>query len=827
MSGIKRHSKRAPRHSERSEESSLGGARALDSSVARSRGLGRNDRLGPLVLALAFPALLYADGWWNNDWPYRVRINCKESEGDVVVARVALAGRARPDGRDLRLLDKDGQLCPFEVLHHDPRYSTLIAFKAPPDKAVSVWLYYGNPNASAFKTANPGLEQFQAEHEQWKQTQAQREEALTQRRTLDEELGRLRQSLAQAEAAGETGPAVDKLRQRISELEQQSAAIAVPDEVAEPKGPAAWKGRRGIVLRIYRKAESGHPEELRDLRKLINKSTLEGAGFRAAISDGFNPFGVSEEYISVYEGYLRIDEPGEYALCTVSDDGSWLLVDGKSVVEWPGAHGFDGSQRGERSGTVKLKKGVARVDYFQEEGTGGQMAFVGWKPPGAEAFSAIPNEQWVSVRYGGPGLYEARERPLLAVADCSVVSTYWIRGTEDKQASMVQFTDRTRSRKGDIVSWHWDFGDGLSGEGKELSHAYFRLGRPEVTLTVTDAAGNTDSAKLAPYLFPWDYVARARKYGEAKEYIEATASYDVEHMERDDLALYAEFCGNLEQWARHVAALRAYVARFADSQDLAGLVAPAIESCLQPQAYAPELADEWLRLALERTTEPRARNDLLLKRARVLAWHLDQPESAGKLYDELEEAAARDPNDPYCRGLGRACLIGRGDAALASADYVQAEALYRQAESLAEKSTTQQADRLEAGPTAARGGSYVFIVEDLLARGEYAYARDELDKWEDECPLQKLEGYSFFLRGKVLFVEHPSEAALRYLRLAERVAPRAVHVPETVWLRANCCLSLGRRDDARAELRRITVDFTSSEFLQRAAEKLREAEPQP
>jgi hypothetical protein len=784
--------------------------------VVRRGGLSRNDGvLAALVLLLAVPTVVCADGWWNNDWPYRVRINCKEGEGDVAVVRVALAGRARPDGRDLRLVDADGQPRPFEVLHHDPHLSTLIELKAP-DAAFSTWLYYGNLSAPAIKSASPGFEQFQANFEEWKKKQAQREEALGQRRTIEEDIARARQSLAQAEAAGDSGSAVEKLRQRIAELEQQSAATAVPDVPDEPKAPGVWKGRRGITLRIYRKAKSGHPEALRDLRKMINKSTLEGAGFRPAISDGFNPFGVSEEYISVYEGYLRIDEPGECAFCTVSDDGSWLLVDGHSVVEWPGAHGFDGSQRGEKNGALKLKKGVARIEYFQEEGTGGQMAFVGWKPPGADGFSGIPNEQWVPVRNAGPGLYEARERPVLAVADLNVVSTYWIRGTEDKQASLVQLNDRSRSRKGDIVAARWDFGDGLTGEGREVSHVYFELGRPEVTLTVTDAAGNSDSVTLAPYLFQWDYVARARKYGEAKDYVEATKDYDLERMQRDDLGLYAEFCGNLEQAARHVQAVRAYAQRFPQSPDLARLVGPAAESCLQPQAYAPESADEWLRLALDPVEAPRERYDLLLRRARVLAWHLEQPEPARKLYEELQ-AAAEGKDDQYFKDLRRACLIGLGDAALVAADYPQAEELYRQAEKLNAKSTTQP-DEL------ARGGSYAFIVDDLLARGEYAYARETLDQWERERPLQKLEGYSFFLRGKVLFVECPGELALRYLRLAERIAPRAVHVPEAVWLRANCCLALGRYEEALAELRRITVDFTYSEFLQRAGEKIKECE---
>ena len=784
-----------------------------------------SNNVAALGLLLSGPAILQAEDWWNNDWPYRVRINCKEGAGDVAVVRVALADRARPDGRDLRLVDADGQPRPFEIVHHDPHLTTLIEIQAPPDKSVSTWLYYGNLSAPSIKSTNPGFEQFQAAYEEWKQKQAERDEALSRRRTIDEELGRLRPSLAQAEAAGDNGPAVEKLRKRIQELERESAALAAPDVPDEPKAPAAWQARRGILLRIYRKAESGHPETLRDLRKLVHKSTLEGAGFRSAISDGFNPFGVSEEYISVYEGYLRIDEPGEYAFCTVSDDGSWLLVDGHTVVEWPGSHGFDGSQRGERSGTVKLKKGVARVEYFQEEGTGGQMAFAGWKPPGAESFWGIPNEQWLAVRYGGPGMSQARERPLVAVADCSVVSTYWIRDTVDKQVSLVELADRSRSRKGDVVAWHWDFGDGLTGEGREVSHAYFRLGRPEVTLTVTDAAGNSDTATLAPYLFQWDYVARARKYGEAKDYLEATASYDCEKLQRDDLALYAELCGNLEQWARHVAAVRAYVRRFADSPDLARLVVPAVESCLQPQAYAPELADEWLRMALAQTEAPREHYDLLLRRAHVLAWHLDQPEPARRLYEELQEAA-RGQDERYFKNLRRACLIGLGDAALVAADYPQAEALYRQAEEMNEKRTTQRADRLETGPTTelARGGSFAFIVDDLLARGEYSYAREMLDQWENECPLQKLEGYSFFLRGKVLFVESPGELALRYLRLAERVAPRAVHVPETVWLRANCCLARGRYEEALAELRRISVDFTYSEFRQRAAEKIKECE---
>jgi hypothetical protein len=99
-----------------------------------------------------------------------------------------------------------------------------------------------------------------------------------------------------------------------------------------------------------------------------------------------------------------------------------------------------------------------------------------------------------------------------------------------------------------------------------------------------------------------------------------------------------------------------------------------------------------------------------------------------------------------------------------------------------------------------------------------------LDLWEDGFPLQKLEGVSFFLRGKVLFVQHPGAVAERYLALAEKVAPHATHVPEAVWLRANCLLAMGRYEQALGLFQRIRTDFTDSEYFQKAQEKIAECE---
>jgi PKD repeat protein len=47
-----------------------------------------------------------------------------------------------------------------------------------------------------------------------------------------------------------------------------------------------------------------------------------------------------------------------------------------------------------------------------------------------------------------------------------------------------------------IVSYEWDFGDGTTESGMTLTHTYSEPGSYMVTLTVKDAAGNSDSDSI-------------------------------------------------------------------------------------------------------------------------------------------------------------------------------------------------------------------------------------------------------------------------------------------------------------------------------------------
>ncbi len=77
-----------------------------------------------------------------------------------------------------------------------------------------------------------------------------------------------------------------------------------------------------------------------------------------------------------WSGWILIDESGIYRFSTNSDDGSYLKIDGKTVVDNGGAHGMK-----KVSGKIQLEKGVYPIEvlYFQVGGYSVMQTF--WTPP--------------------------------------------------------------------------------------------------------------------------------------------------------------------------------------------------------------------------------------------------------------------------------------------------------------------------------------------------------------------------------------------------------------------------------------------------------------
>ncbi|MEZ6066425.1 MAG: c-type cytochrome [Planctomycetaceae bacterium] len=93
--------------------------------------------------------------------------------------------------------------------------------------------------------------------------------------------------------------------------------------------------------------------------ELTPTHTLPTAGLDLAVAGQNDNFGLR------FDGFLPIQEAGEYTFFLGSDDGSRLLIDGKEVVKVDGVH-----PHLESSGKVQLTAGVhpVRVEYFEAGG---------------------------------------------------------------------------------------------------------------------------------------------------------------------------------------------------------------------------------------------------------------------------------------------------------------------------------------------------------------------------------------------------------------------------------------------------------------------------
>jgi C1A family cysteine protease len=103
-----------------------------------------------------------------------------------------------------------------------------------------------------------------------------------------------------------------------------------------------------------------------------------------------------------------------------------------------------------------------------------------------------------------------------------------------------------------IVSYSWDFGDGSTAQGKQVTHSFSQLGAYPVTLTVTDGANQSDTDAITVWIQESNTPPEKPSiYGknEADKSKRQTYNFTAIDPEGNDLYYYIDWGdGSLEEW---------------------------------------------------------------------------------------------------------------------------------------------------------------------------------------------------------------------------------------------------------------------------------------
>ena len=559
---------------------------------------------------------------------------------------------------------------------------------------------------------------------------------------------------------------------------------------ANAKPAPDWDPPAGVILETFARPD-GPADNWNQVRRLFDSGPKSfGRILRKNVFDGANPLGPSTDFLSRYKAVLRIPAKGRYRFATVSDDASFLFVDGAKVCEWPGWHGAGEGNRGKFHGDVELGPGPHRLEYFHVQGEGESVAEAAWIPPGQDRPQVIPPEAFEPVLPAKVGVLEGENGPLPDEMGWRIEAHV---SAGPFAAVEVSFKARDRGR---LARWRWDFGDGSTDEGAEVSHLFLGEGLRTVRLAGRGGRGEIpETVRSVEVHRDWAQIREAPE-GRGEAYRKALARRDLAREDGRALETLFRIAVSYHQESAAASAAAEALRRPADVPEArrlpfffdAGML-------LQDMPGQETRVEEAFARAREAATGggERARADL------HLAGFLIHARSNGA---ESEKLLASIPPGDLDAADRRLRTIFRGDAAAMRKDRTGAEARYREAG--VETPGEDAAARL-------RRSARLQAAQDYLRRGETEAAREAVRQVEWEDPMERLGLDTGLLLAEIHVARGDllrAEAAARRILAAN---PDAARTPEALFLLARILDRAKRTPEADAVRADLLRRFPYSE----------------
>jgi len=254
------------------------------------------------------------------------------------------------------------------------------------------------------------------------------------------------------------------------------------------------------VLLESRAGDGKSVDHLPDMLQAWNQGgTIQGRALVEGLFEGGNRFGPQGNSLEHFKGWFTAAEPEHLELSTISNDASFVLVDGKEVVEWPGLHDFHGGLAGQHQGAVDLAAGVHALDYYNAYVAsderhpllcclavkGGTLSQWTMLTPTAPFF--LPTASAHVVDYAVPTSASGGAAPPFALE--WEIKTQSVIGAEIPDVGLISVQLACVPPPGGVVNWSFD--DGSSAQGTSVLHLFPRPGMRQVKCTVVN--GTTPS----------------------------------------------------------------------------------------------------------------------------------------------------------------------------------------------------------------------------------------------------------------------------------------------------------------------------------------------
>lgn len=576
------------------------------------------------------------------------------------------------------------------------------------------------------------------------------------------------------------------------------------------KSPA-WSSKAGLFMET-RRWKPCDMQQLASVRAAFQSAQPLGGNYVANVFHGYNPFWPEPEpFLTHYRGTLEIPREGQYQFFTSSQDCSFLLIDGKMVVSAPGAHGPVRDAR--IKGLANLDAGSHSFEYVHAASGGLACMAAAWQPPGAKQPEIIPPRVLGSrkVVHVVPGRPQHVTRGLLPDFTFDILGEAPL---ADVDLPLIRAQFKASSGTTAFAKYHWNFGDGQEASDANPGHIYLHSGLFTVTLKSKVGGKQQESANRIRIFRGLDIVRQGKEPDQLSDYLPALTRYNPMVLDPLSALQLIRFSEQIRQVDRAGKIGKSWLLGKPLPQDesivfeMARTVAPLLRDRQDDSAGALAIWEAGVR----GTRRPAWKAQCELEAAEIFLSDLHQRTGAKNLLQAAEPRLAR---------LGDTTLSSRlqrlwGDYHARGGDGKSARAAYSRAEK-ARGSRTGTAER------EARRGAHSRSTESFLREKSLSRARDELRLWQDEFPLDKIDGYLSLLQARYYFEKGRFPHAIVTANDLLAVNPESPYADRALFLAGESEEKQGQPDRARVLYQAIVTDYPGSPLVTAARQKLGKA----